>query len=264
MVVSTFVTDPRNSRYHPASSPPPDLRSVHKEIARFLKRKQRGSPDLVGLSKHEVRTVAGSASREYKERGPADDLVRFLETVGTIIESPTDADLFYFDPDRAPHVEQCCELRKIPSTNYVSVEDRIEGLRQKARAMAANATMEGDADFDTPTGTQRLLPAPPPPAPFQIPDEGQISALPLMELKPLLKRLLDEEAEAQLRADQLIQRRDAAAAAASKVKAILDQKISERRAQAEVMRLEADRLMEEAAKKHDEAVRMAKELEDAT
>ncbi|OGL66593.1 hypothetical protein A2856_02840 [Candidatus Uhrbacteria bacterium RIFCSPHIGHO2_01_FULL_63_20] len=257
MVATTSVVDPRISRYRTTSNPPPGLSKVLKAIGKQVRRKGRG--ELVGLSKDEVRVIAKHTDREYDLPGRSDDLVRFLENTGALVADPSDDDLFFFDEARSAHVEDCCENGRQPYTPSGTNADRIEMLREKAKEQMQSR--EGDA-FDEQTGPLAVrAPSAPTPPPFAIPTSEQIAATAPTGLKPLLQRLLREEADARDRANKELERSAAAAEAAEQVKKILDGRCEAMIAELSAKKAEADRLLAEADRVQREADELQKKVD---
>lgn len=123
-----MAKEPRQSRYHCASNPPPYLESVLKQL--------RKASQGVGFvtNRGAVRSSAAKADKEYEIRGRADDLVRFLLNMSILIEDDGDGRMFY-DCERAAHVIECCDAKREPNA-AADPQRRIRYILRKISEMA--------------------------------------------------------------------------------------------------------------------------------
>ncbi len=113
----------RQTRYGctPKSKQPPDLSKVINAL-----RKQSQQRLGIPSGKNNLRAILARASHEYAERGPADELIRFLLNTDILIEESEDGKLHY-DGERADDVLACCDAVREPEPS--DPEERLRALR---------------------------------------------------------------------------------------------------------------------------------------
>lgn len=97
----------RVSRFHTAnkSSQPPHL----SQVIRAIKKQSGTTGELKGaIIGQRLRAIAASVNRWYHDKGKADDLVRFLQNTGIVIQG-TCGGAWFYDAEQAQHVLDCCE-----------------------------------------------------------------------------------------------------------------------------------------------------------
>ncbi len=112
--------DARRTRYNCTSSPPPKLSAVFRDLAKWA-RKRRGRFS----SRSEWRGIISRVDTCY-DRGPADELSRFLLNTAVLLEDPATGK-FYYDGARAAVIQDCCERGCEPPAR-TELEERISQL----------------------------------------------------------------------------------------------------------------------------------------
>lgn len=152
---------PRHSRYDCHKNPPPGLTAVLGVIGRA------GGHGRFN-SKHLLRNLFKRGHREYDDRGPADDLLRFLLNTGCVIECDG---RYYFDAERAAYIEGCCVRKTAPGPNPPAI-DRLKALIARGEPSAGRGDPRSDGSSTTHVDEYDLLTeeelealtAPPPPS----------------------------------------------------------------------------------------------------
>lgn len=109
----------RFSRYKVVSSPPPQLRGVHKAFERHMRKKH------VIQNKNEARGIA-AAEWQYNDVAKADELVRFLRNVEMLIDGPDGR--MYYDAVQGQYILNCIDIGVEPDMPKASVTDRIAAI----------------------------------------------------------------------------------------------------------------------------------------
>lgn len=134
---SAVPVDTCHTRYHTTSNPPPGLAAVFEGLRKATRRR-------AVLRKHEVRSIAAGTEREYKTRGRADDLYRFLRNATVLLkEMPTG--MLYFDAERADQVLFACANHTEAPWAESKEEERIAKIR--AERVPPSTGLESVSEF---------------------------------------------------------------------------------------------------------------------
>lgn len=112
----------RHSRYTCTGSPPEHLEN----ILRALEQRMRKNRPFSGDSK-EMRGFLASVNGYYRNKGQADDCVRFLKNVGILLVDPSDdSKKTYADIYRHAEILEACKAKRVPTD---ILPDQTDGVR---------------------------------------------------------------------------------------------------------------------------------------
>lgn len=136
----------RHSRYTCTGSPPEYLEN----ILRALEQRMRKNRPFSGDSK-EMRGFLASVNGYYRNKGQADDCVRFLKNVGILVADPSDeSKKVYADIYRHPAILDACRAKSVPTD---ILPDQTEGVRiAKIKEWIAEAQLRA-TDSNPPSAT---------------------------------------------------------------------------------------------------------------
>lgn len=136
----------RHSRYTCTGSPPEHLEN----ILRALEQRMRKNRPFSGDSK-EMRGFLASVNGYYRNKGQADDCVRFLKNVGILVVDPSDeSKKVYADIYRHSEIIDACRAKRVPTD---ILPDQTDGVRiAKIKEWIAEAQLRA-TDSNPPSAT---------------------------------------------------------------------------------------------------------------